>query len=99
VQQQRQQQSDEAASARQTQELDQALEGSVAPVLGEQLEPGVLPQGAPRQTGIAPPRFINGKEAIASPTDGIFTPVRELIEKAQQNFEALRQLETCLGKG
>jgi len=106
VRQQRQQQFDEAVSARQTQELDQALEGSVAPVLGEQLELGVLPQGAPRQTGIAPTqRFVNGEEAImddvlneeTSEVTQVLVPVRQLLAEAQDRFIALKALERCLG--
>jgi len=72
-------------------------------VLGDQLElPGVdttqaLPDTLPAATPVPTTRFIDGEEAIASPTDGVFTPVRELIEKAQQLFVALKKLEKCLG--
>jgi len=54
-----------------------------------------IPAGFP--TALPKGRFINGEEAIASPVDGVLTPVRKLIEDAQQLFVALKKLEKCLG--
>jgi len=55
------------------------------------------PLGFPATLAEAPAaRFVKGEEAIASPTDGVLTPVRELIKKAQQRFDALQQLQKCL---